>query len=163
MKSYAPLLSLLALIPVLAAAPPARGPVQKQDRALLLGLEDDARGIIDTTDRLESFTRVPDEYSRETQMLQLDTLKVEINRIGPAIERLAGTVRGLNETDRATVNRVVIAAVELAHTVNAAILKANVAEDGPAYSPEYRRLIDDCSRESNQLLKALLSGITELK
>lgn len=162
-KAVLPVLSLLALIPGLPAAPVNRASLQKQDIALIQRLEDNARDVMDTAERLDSYNRVPDEYSRQCHLSALDSLKAEINVMAPVIERLAATKDGLDDADRKAVTRVVIAAVELAQSANSVIVKANATEDTPGLSVDYRKLIAECSRESNGLLKALDAAAAELK
>ncbi len=163
MKSYIPVLAALALLPTLPAAPASRISLQKQDFALVQRLQDSARYVAETAERLDSYNRVPDEYSRECHFSQLDALKDEINSMTSALERLSASQSGLDEADRKAVTRVLIAAVELAQSANSAILKANATEDTPGLSVEYRKLMSDCYRESTALVKALDAAAAGLK
>lgn len=162
-RSYLPILCLLVLIPSRAATPVDRLALQKQDIALIQRISDYARDAEDSAERIDSYIRVPDEYSRQCHLSQLDALKSAINSMAPTIERLAATRNGLDNADNKAVTRIVILAVELAQSANAAIVQANNAEDTPSLSAEYRRLVEQCYRESNDLVKALNAGVIELK
>jgi hypothetical protein len=61
------------------------------------------------------------------------------------------------------VTRVVIVAVELAQTANAAILKAGQFDGTPSLSADYRKLMAECDRQAGDLVKAMDAGIAELK
>ena len=165
MKPLTPILILAALTaaPALPAAPASRISLQKQNFALIQRLQDSARDIADTAERLDSYNRVPDQYSRECHFTQLDSLKEGINHMTTALERLSATQNGMDDADRKAVTRVLIAAVELAQSANSAILKANTTEDTPGLSLEYRKLMSDCYRQSAALVKALDAAAIELK
>jgi len=154
---------LLALVPTLPAASMNRADLQKQDITLIQRIADYARDAEDSAERIDSYSRVPDEYSRECHMVQLDALKDAINAMAPTIQRLAATRDQLDDADNKAVTRIVIEAVELAQSANAAILKANASEDTPSLHADYRKLVDECYRESNDLVKALTAGVIELK
>ena len=161
--SCLPVVSLLALMPALPAGTVNRQALQKQDIVLLERVEDTARDAVATTERLDSYNRVPNEYSRECHLYQLEALKEEINGMTRDLDRVASTRDGLDDADRKAVTRVVIAAVELAQSANAAILKADQVEATPALNPEYRKLTAECYREAGELVKLLEAGIVELK
>ena len=161
--SCLPVVSLLALMPALPAGTVSRQALQKQDIVLLERVEDTARDAVATTERLDSYNRVPNEYSRECHLYQLEALKEEINGMTRDLDRVASTRDGLDDADRKAVTRVVIAAVELAQSANAAILKADQVEATPALNPEYRKLTAECYREAGELVKLLEAGIVELK
>src|SRR5579864_4977349 len=162
-KSSLPVVCLFALMPSWAATPVDRVALQKQDIVLIQRIADYARDAEDSAQRIDSYSRVPDEYSRQCHLSQLEALKSAINSMAPTIERLAATRNGLDNADNKAVTRIVILAVELAQSANAAIVQANNFEDAPSLSAEYRKLIDQCYRESNDLVKALNAGIVELK
>jgi hypothetical protein len=158
-----PVLSLLFLAPAAPAREVTRAALQKQDIVLLQRVEDTARDVLATAERLSTFNRVPTEYSRECHVVQLESLKEGINSMTRDLDRLAITRNGLDDADRKAVNRVLIAAVNLAQTPNAAILKAGAIDASPALSADYRRLMEDCARDADTLVKALSAGIVELK
>jgi hypothetical protein len=159
-----PLLSLLALTPALhAATQVSRASLQKQDIVLLQRVEETAADVLTTSERLDSYNRVPNEYSRECHMVQLEALKDQINTMTRDLDRLASTREGLDAADRRAVERVLISAVELAQSANAVILKAGRAETSPALNVEYRKMTADCYRQAEQLVKALSAGIAELR
>ena len=162
-ESSLPFLCLFTLLPTLGAATISRADLQKQDISLIQRITDYARDAEDSAERIDSYSRVPDEYSRQCHMVQLEALKSAINAMAPTIERLAATRNGLDEADNKAVTRIVIEAVELAQSANAAILKANAIEDTPSLSADYRKLVEQCYRESNLLVKALSAGVIELK
>ena len=161
--SALPFVSLLVMIPSLPAGQISRDNLQKQDIVLLQRVEESANDVLTTAERIDSYNRVPNEYSRENHMFQLDALKEQINGMTRDLDRLASSRSGLDAADRKAVERVLISAVELAQSANSAILKAGRAETSPALSVEYRKLIADCSREAGMLVKALGAGIVELK
>jgi hypothetical protein len=154
---------MLALIPALSAGPISREALQKQDIALLQRVEETANDVLSTVERIDSYNRVPNEFSRECHLFQLEALKEQINLMTRDLDRLAGSREGLDQADRKAVERVLITAVELAQTANAAIVKAGRAESTPALNVEYRRLVSDCYREAGMLVKALGAGIVELR
>ena len=159
-----PLLSLLALVPALPAATPvSRELLQKQDIVLLQRVQDAAGDVLTTAERIESYNHAPNEYSRECHMFQLEALKEQINTMSRDLDRLAATRDGLDEADRRAVERVLIAAVELAQSANSVILKAGRAETSPALSVDYRKLVADCYRQADTLVKALGASIVELR
>jgi hypothetical protein len=158
------MLSLLALTPTLPAATQvSRTSLQKQDIILLQRVEETAAGVLTTAERLDSYNRVPNEYSRECHMVQLEALKDQINTMTRDLDRLASSREGLDDADRLAVERVLISAVELAQTANAVILKAGRAETSPALNVEYRKMTADCYRQAEHLVKALSAGIAELR
>ena len=154
---------LITLLPALAAAPVSRAALQKQDIALIERAMDSARDAEDAVERLQAYSRTPDEYSRPCHLLQLDGLKESINTMAPAIDRLASTRDQLEEVDRKAVTRIVILAVELAQSTNAMILQADATPDAPSLDAGYRKLVEQCHRESSELVKALAAGIVELR
>src|SRR5579883_901406 len=80
MKSVLPVVCLLAAIPTLPGASiPTRAALQKQDIALLQRVEETANDVLTTSERLDSYNHVPNEYSRECHMYQLEALKEQIN------------------------------------------------------------------------------------
>jgi hypothetical protein len=160
---YTAYFAMLAFLPALPAAPVNRAALQRQDMTLLQRLEDNARDVEDTAERLDSYNRVPDEYSRQCHLSQLEALKAEINVMAPVIEHLAATRDGLDDADRKAVSRVIIAAVELAQGANAVIVTANATADTPGLSSDYRKLMNECYRDSGALVKMLEAAEVELK
>src|SRR5262249_18054358 len=80
-RAFACALAVLSLL-VLALAAPAgevtRAALQRQDIVLLQRVEDTARDVLATAERLSTFNRVPTEYSRECHVVQLESLKEAI-------------------------------------------------------------------------------------
>ena len=161
--SALPLLFLSAAIPSLPAGQIHREDLQKQDIVLLQRVEDTAHDVMATTENIESYNRMPNVYSRECHLLQLDALKDQINAMTRDLDRLAASRNGLDRADQKAVTRVLMVASELAQNANAAIVKAGAISATPALSPEYRKLMDECNREAGDLVKALGAGIVELK
>lgn len=162
--SALPLVCLIAAIPALPAASIAtREALQKQNIALLQRVEDTANDVLTTAERLDSYNHVPNEYSRECHMYQLEALKDQINLMTRDLDRVASSRNSLDDSDRKAVERVLINAVELAQTANLTITKAGHAETSPALNVEYRKLVADCYRQASQLVKALEAGIVELR
>lgn len=126
-------------------------------------MEDTANEVLTTAERIDSYNHVPNEYSRECHMFQLDALQEQINAMTHDLDRVAVSRGSLDAADRKAVERVLIIAVELAQSANAAILQASRIDATPALSPEYRKLMSDCYREASGLVKALGAGIVELK
>ena len=161
--SVLPLMSLLAMVPALPAGQLNREALQKQDIVLLQKVEESANDVLTTAERIDSYNRVPNEYSRECHLFQLDALKEQINAMTHDLDRVAVSRESLDAADRKAVERVLITAVELAQSANAAIVKAGRAETTPALNVEYRKLVADCYREAGMLVKALGAGIVELR
>ena len=155
-----PLVSLFAPLQAAAIHPAS---VQKQGVILLERVVDTAQEVLTATERIEALNRTPGEYSRQSHMVQLETLKDAINMMTRDLDRLAASRNWLDQADRRAVNRVLIAAVELAQTANAVILKAGQVDATPALSVEYRKLMETCNRQAGELVKALNAGIGELK
>jgi len=162
-KSALPFLSLLALVPAIPAGQVDRVTLQKQDIVLLQRVEESANEVMNTAERIDSYNRVPNEYSRDCHLVQLEALKEQINAMTRDLERLASSRDSLDAADCRAVERVLITAVELAQSANAVIVKAGRAESTPALNVEYRRLVGDCYREAGMLVKALDAGIVELR
>jgi hypothetical protein len=161
--SALPLLSLLAALPALPGTQLSRQALQKQNIVLLQRVEDAANDVLTTAERIESYNHVPNEYSRECHMYQLEALKEQINLMTRDLDRLAASRDSLDAADRKAVERILIAAVELAQSANAAIVRAGRAEATPALNVEYRKLVGDCYRQADMLVKALGAGIVELR
>jgi hypothetical protein len=151
------------MIPSMPAGQINRDSLQKQDIALLQRVEESANDVLTTAERIDSYNRVPNEYSRECHLYQLDAMKEQINAMTRDLDRLAASRNGLDPADRKAVERILITAVELAQSANAAIVKAGRAETAPALNVEYRKLVADCYREAGLLVKALGAGIVELR
>jgi hypothetical protein len=156
-------LPLLSLCAPLQAATIHQASIQKQDVVLLERVTDIAQEVLTATERIEALNRTPGEYSRRSHMVQLETLKDAINTMTRDLDRLAASRNSLDQADRKAVNRVLIAAVELAQTANAGIVKAGQVDTTPALSVEYRKLMEACNRQAGELVKALNAGIGELK
>jgi uncharacterized protein YutE (UPF0331/DUF86 family) len=161
--SSLPLLSLLVMAPALPAGQLTRNSLQRQNILLLQRVADTANEVLSTAERIESYNRVPNEYSRECHMYQLDALKEQINAMTHDLDRLALTRNGLDTADRRAIERVLTVAVELAHSANQTIVEANRMDATPGLSVEYRKLASDCYRQSEMLVKALSACIEELK
>ncbi len=155
-----PLVSLFA--PLQAAQVPQES-VQKQGIMLLERVADAAQGVVIAAGRIEAYNRTPTEYSRQSHIAQLENVKDEINLMTRDLDRLAASRDALDQADRRAVNRVLIAAVELAQTANLAISKASRFDATPGLSVEYRKLMETCARQAGELVKALNAGIAELK
>lgn len=162
-KIFAFVLPLVCLLAPLQAGQARLEPAQKQNRLLLERVADSAQEVFAAAERIEGFNHSPNEFSRQSHMLQLENVKEGINMMTRDLDRLAASRETLDQADRRAVNRVLIAAVELAQTANAAILKAGRFEATPGLSLEYRRLMETCARQAGDLLKALNAGVEELK
>jgi hypothetical protein len=145
------------------AAPIPPGSAQKQRVILLERVADAAQEVMTAAERIEAYNRTPTEFSRQTHLVQLETVKDQINFMARDLDRLAQSRDSLDPADRRAVNRVLIIAVELAQTANAAISKAGQWDATPALSVEYRKLMETCYRQSTELVRALNAGIIELK
>jgi len=151
------------MVPEMPGAPLNRAALQKQDIALLQRVEDTANDVLTTAERIDSYNHVPTEYSRECHMYQLDALKEQINGMTRDLDRVATSRSALDAADRKAVEKVLILAVELAQSANAAIVQAGRIEATPLLSAEYRKLMSDCYRQAGELVKALGAGIVELR
>ena len=156
-------LPFVSLLAPLQAGQIRTDSAQKQGVVLLQRVAESAQEVRAAAERIESYDRTPTDFSRQTHLLQLETVKEEINAMTRDLDRLAASRDSLDQADRRAVNRVLIAAVELAQTANSAITKAMQWDANPALKVEYRKLIETCYRQSSQLVKALNAGIVELK
>jgi hypothetical protein len=163
MKIFAVALPLVSLLAPLQAGQIRPDSVQKRGVALLERVADAAQEVVSASGRVEAHNRTPNAYSRQSHLVQLENLKDAINVMTRDLDRLAASRESLDQAERRAVNRVLIAAVELAQTANAAIAKAGQLDATPALSVEYRKLMDNCYRQAGELVKALTAGIEELK
>src|SRR5690349_3029962 len=78
---------------------------QKQGVVLLQRVAESAQEVRAAAERIESYDRTPTDFSRQTHLLQLETVKEEINAMTRDLDRLAASCDSLDQADRRAVNR----------------------------------------------------------
>ena len=79
-------------------------------------MEESANEVLATAERIDAYNRVPNEYSRECHLYQLEALKEQINAMTRDLDRVAISRGTLDTADRRAVDRVLVAAAELAQS-----------------------------------------------